>query len=55
MSPLHHFPPFFWFKPLVDKVGPVICVGFVLGVTCAYILVGESKLVFVPPLMCKAG
>ena len=28
----------------MDKVGPLVCVGFVLGVTCACVLVGGGEL-----------
>ena len=31
----------FWFLPSVGKFNPVVCEGFLLGVTCACILVGQ--------------
>ena len=33
----------FWSLPLVDEVGPVACVGFMLEGTCARVLVGGGE------------
>ena len=36
----------------MDKVGPLVCVGFVLGVTCACVLVGGGELLLCCALFC---
>ena len=38
--------------PSVGAVGPVVCVGFMLGGTCACLLVGEGE--FFPPLLSRS-
>ena len=36
-------PSSFWFLPLEGKVGPIVCVGILLGVTCAAFLMGGGE------------
>ena len=46
------YPLLFLVLPSVGAVGPVVCVGFMLGGTCACLLVGEGE--FFPPLLSRS-